>query len=266
LQEMWRGRSYLFVDKFSMLCKTFLSKLSRQIALGKAGDPDFDPNAPFGGKSGDSLFYEIAVGDTNEMLKGRKIYESFDTVVILTEQCRVTDPQWKSFLHKLRLGELEEDDLQILDEIQLKEEDKTTYRSEQWTKAVLVTPRHGVRRQWNHQAIRQHCKLTGQKLYVCPAHDTIANRRLSPLEKFVAQVREAKNNKGLPQSVEIAIGADVSITQNLDTDLDITNGARGKISGIVLDENEPIHDDDDAVVTLQFPPRYVLVQMDRTRT
>ena len=38
--------------------------------------------------------------------------------------------------------------------------------------------------------------------------------------------------------VEIAIGMSVMVTENLETDLDITNGTHGKIVGIVLHEDE----------------------------
>lgn len=39
--------------------------------------------------------------------------------------------------------------------------------------------------------------------------------------------------------VELAIGMKTMVTMNVETDLDITNGARGTIVDIILDQNEP---------------------------
>ena len=43
---------------------------------------------------------------------------------------------------------------------------------------------------------------------------------------------------GLMKDLELAIGAPVMVTQNILTDLDVANGVRGEIEGIVFDERE----------------------------
>jgi hypothetical protein len=40
------------------------------------------------------------------------------------------------------------------------------------------------------------------------------------------------------KDVELAIGAPVMVTMNILTDLDVANGVRGHVEGIVLDERE----------------------------
>ena len=45
-------------------------------------------------------------------------------------------------------------------------------------------------------------------------------------------------NGGLMKDLELAIGAPVMVTQNILTDLDVANGVRGEIEGIVFDERE----------------------------
>ncbi|CCO32973.1 Pc17g00330 [Rhizoctonia solani AG-1 IB] len=58
----------------------------------------------------------------------------------------------------------------------------------------------------------------------------------------------------------------VMVTLNVETDLDIANGARGTITGIALDPNEPAFENPLApVVTLSRLPAYILVKLDRTR-
>ena len=56
----------------------------------------------------------------------------------------------------------------------------------------------------------------------------------------------------------------VMVTENVETDLDITNGARGEIVNIILDPDEPPIGND-PIVTLKHLPTYILVKMARTR-
>lgn len=90
--------------------------------------------------------------------------------------------------------------------------------------------------------MRQHCKKNSRQLFVLRAHDTIGGRELTLRERYALAMRKApkgkKKRKELPKTVEIAIGARVLVTQNIETDLDIANGARGKIVDIVLDERD----------------------------
>lgn len=58
------------------------------------------------------------------------------------------------------------------------------------------------------------------------------------------------------------------VVQNIDTDLDLTNGACGTIVDIVyaklLHPDEPPIKGDQTVVNLKFLPLYILVKLDRT--
>ncbi len=55
------------------------------------------------------------------------------------------------------------------------------------------------------------------------------------------------------------------VTENLEMDLDVTNGARGTIVGIMLNPKEPTPANV-PIVKLRHLPSYVLVKLDRTRT
>ncbi|KIK20991.1 hypothetical protein PISMIDRAFT_104794, partial [Pisolithus microcarpus 441] len=72
LQKYWKHPRYLIIDEMSMLSKSFLAKLSRNIGIGRMME-DHPPIS-------------------------RTIYEEFDTVVILKEQMRVQDAEWLDFL------------------------------------------------------------------------------------------------------------------------------------------------------------------------
>ena len=56
----------------------------------------------------------------------------------------------------------------------------------------------------------------------------------------------------------------VMVMDNIETDLDITNGARGEIIDIILHPDEPPIGDS-PVVQLQYMPSYILVKLTRTR-
>lgn len=63
----------------------------------------------------------------------------------------------------------------------------------------------------------------------------------------------------------LSIGMKVMVTFNVETDLDIANGAWGEIVKIVLDDREPRYSPSDPIVHLIFPPAYVLVKMQNTK-
>lgn len=56
------------------------------------------------------------------------------------------------------------------------------------------------------------------------------------------------------------------VTENVETDLNITNGVRGTVVGMVYRPDEEPIIDDTLAVKLQHLPLYILVKMDRTRT
>ncbi|KIK18419.1 hypothetical protein PISMIDRAFT_109537 [Pisolithus microcarpus 441] len=75
-----------------------------------------------------------------------------------------------------------------------------------------------------------------------------------------------RRNNDLPDTIEIFLGALVMVTQNVETDLDITNGARGIIVDILLHAEEPPITPINGLVRLKYLPSFVLVKLDRTRT
>ena len=77
---------------------------------------------------------------------------------------------------------------------------------------------------------------TGQQLLVCMVQDTIQGRPLTLYEKYCLESRHIDQKgkrstwaKDLPRTVEFAIAMKVMVTENVEIDLDLTNGARGEI-------------------------------------
>lgn len=55
------------------------------------------------------------------------------------------------------------------------------------------------------------------------------------------------------------------VTQNVETDLDITNGARGTVVDIWLNPDEPAFTGKQPLIKLKYLPVCILVKLDRTR-
>ena len=151
-----------------------------------------------------------------------------------------------------------------------------TSNSSPWDSVSLVTPQHVVRCLWNEEALRKFSSDVGKKIITCKAEGTIKGEPLTLREQhgLVAQgtnggerKRQRRFNQDLLESIDVAVGMKVIATQNVEIDLDITNGARGTIVGIILHPDEPMISDAEAqTVELQCLPLYVLAKLDRTRT
>ena len=205
--------------------------------------------------------------DSEDAKIGCCIYEEFSTVVTLREQMHVTDQRWRDFLVRLGYGRVQHDDLTMLRSLLL-QHSPIDFSSAPWANASLITPRHGVRTQWNQAAIRKACSESGQRLLVCHAEDTIKNRSLSLRERYALAQQSAgdgrRKRKDLLEIIELAIGMKVMVTSNIATDLDITNGVRGIITDIILDPDEPPLEDG-SITTPKHLPRCILVKLNRTR-
>ncbi|OCH93887.1 hypothetical protein OBBRIDRAFT_711095, partial [Obba rivulosa] len=277
LQRFWEHFTYLIIDEVSMISKSFLAVLSRNIGITKTGCKDANPRENvFGGINVILSLYEpinLASNSLDQQF-GRSIYEEFKKVVILKDQVRVTDPVWRDFLQHLRYGNVKEHHVEMLRKLVITNPDcePTDFSSPPWNDAALVTPRHAVRKQWNASAVRKHCRETGARLYICPAEDTIKGRPLTIQERYgvarriIASRKDRRSRfRALPDEVEVAIGMKVMVTANVTMDLDITNGAHGEVVDIVLDPREPPAPEGQTTVHLKYPPVYILVKLARTR-
>ncbi|KAH9960376.1 hypothetical protein BGW80DRAFT_1147660, partial [Lactifluus volemus] len=288
LQRFWRTKAYLIIDEYSMISKSFLQTLSTNISIGKEGADDYQ-NIPFGGVNvilcGDlhqfppvtrslrePLYMQLDIArDSNSCKSGRALYEAFNTVVILKEQKRITDPVWHKMLTNLRKGEIQEADVEMLRGLVIGRSTSVEHSAvvDPWKNAPLVTPRHGVRIAWNESMTRSWCREAGRQLFVCPTEDTITENPLTLKERIsLAEHIRDKAKRGtklnVPEEVELAIGMEIIVTHNIATDLDITNGARGQIHQIILDEHEPPIGEE-PIVRLTKMPLCIMVKFQRTR-
>jgi hypothetical protein len=186
LQKKWDPKLLLIIDEDSMVSKEFLAKIARNISVGRAEHGRMD--LPFGGlnvlmcgdfhqfppvaAASDSALYALR-DNAKQIAKstgGRTLYQSFDKCVLLKQQKRVKDPEWHTFLQRLRQSNITSDDIEMLRSLIIKENEFKD-ASSGWQNAKLVTPRHVVREAWNKRALREHSLKTGNQIF---SWDTLA--------------------------------------------------------------------------------------------
>ena len=199
LHQFWKGKRYLIIDEFSMIGKTFLARLSHNISIGMEENNlrfkdhsfgglsviifgDLHQFPPVAAKRGEALYRPIDItNDTIDSQIGRHIYDEFTTVVVLRQQNRVRDPDWKSMLTRLQMGDVTEHDINMLKSMVLT---PAAMKSPEmlvpdWRDACLITPRHSVRNHWNDAALKQWCARSGNRIFVCTAEDTLTSKKTS---------------------------------------------------------------------------------------
>lgn len=86
---------------------------------------------------------------------------------------------------------------------------------------------------------------------------------------MVRQLNKAKKSPSLARSqpsFQLAIGMKVVIMNNIETKLDIANGARGIVERIIVDQTEGhMNDSSTHIQVLSRPPVCVLVRLERTK-
>lgn len=286
VREYWKMKKYFIIDEMSMLSQPFFAKLCQEI--GSAVEPndiqsredifaglniilvgDFHQFPPVACRRSAPLYWPSnpSRNKTEEIL-GRKAYEQFRTVVRLKKQVRVQDAEWNDALQHVRHGNCREKQINLIRQLIITHPNcpTTDYTNERWKNVILITPRHCVRMQWNMAALRKHCMNSHHTLYILVAHDTVKGETVSPAQRLAIAIHgkrqsQYKENAGLMKEVELAIGMPVLVTSNIHTELDLTNGARGEVVGIVLCHSlSPAN-----VIHLQRPPQYVLVKFPHTR-
>ena len=92
----------------------------------------------------------------------------------------------------------------------------------------------------------QHAAEAERIVFVTEAEETIKGQPLTLEQRYAVASRQAEkgfrdDEDGVPESMDMVIGMKVMVTQNVETDSDITNGARGTIVDMrLLHPDEPL--------------------------
>nr|GAT44847.1 predicted protein [Mycena chlorophos] len=272
---------YLVIDEFSMMTKKILAQLSQILGHVKAIPGEAPSSRPFGnmniilfgdphqfppvGNPKGALYHPDTESGLLAQL-GLAFYRQFDVVVTLTQQNRVQDFAWNSMLRRLRHGECTAEDITMLRDLLVSNTSTTDWQSSPWVDAVLVTPRHSCRTQWNSAALHRHRRRTGEPLYLCSSEDFTGRPRrpLSMEERLIVAGLNDRQTCRLHEHVEISVGMRAMVLWNIATEADLANGARGRITDIRLDSREPLPLVRTAQnqLRLQYPPAMIVVKLD----
>ena len=111
---------------------------------------------------------------------------------------------------------------------------------------ALITPCHTVQWYWNEIALKKHVHELHLFIFQYQVEDRIKGQSLTLAECYAFTLQWSKwhnqkcHNQNLPDVIEIAPGMKVMVTQNVQTDLNITNRACGTIVGIKLSPEKPM--------------------------
>lgn len=205
------GKAFLVMDKISMCDKTAVYLTSEVTRFSRRMEYKGSSDEPFGGMhvilTGDFhqfLLVSNASGalyverdtDTVRAILGREIFKQFDTVVILNKQIRVKDKVWIDILNRLRVGECNYDNIDEIEKLVLDHKDciRPDFQQTPWKDAILVTPRHTVRKMWNEECISRHSREMGNIRYVFQAKDTVKSTRERPSIAARCKIVKLDNN------------------------------------------------------------------------
>ena len=262
LARFWQKRLYFIINKKLMLFCKFFTQISSALSKAKSLARVVESDLPFGGVNvvlvgnfhqfplvvGHPLYWLLDVMTANaKELLGRSLYEQFKMVVCLKEQVQVIDTDWLDLLQHVCNGNCWSHHINMLHSLIITNPNclSTDFSQSPWNCAVLITPRHSVCRHWNISMSRKHCQQTNQQLFMCPAMNSIQGQPLTLAKCFsLASKMHRCNGKqgehgGLADSVMLSIGMNVMVIFNIETNLDVANGAQGKIVKIVMNNCEP---------------------------
>ncbi|CAF4616096.1 unnamed protein product [Rotaria socialis] len=193
LEKEWRLIEYLLIDEMSMVGLTLLAKLRRIISAAK----HVDPQIPFGGVNviffGDYLQYrpvydaplhtdfpllskkksaKLPTEKEIQQRVTRSLILQINCVVKLTQHMRTEDIRYLQLLERLRHGQCNYDDYELLMTRVVGQPSVGSLRDSPWNKAPILVFRNEVRTQLNCKAAIHNTTQSGYTPIVCVAQDT----------------------------------------------------------------------------------------------
>ncbi|KAE8243843.1 hypothetical protein A4X13_0g6923 [Tilletia indica] len=270
LEERWRSVTTCVVDEISFLGANDMALLNEYLKLAK---PDANPVGFFGGLNivfvGDMaqlpppmsrpLFdsHLIAVSDVNagndaekRALSGIAAYRSVGRAVVLREVMRQTDATFIALLGRLRYGMCTEDDKALLDQhvlgsgssADVQNIDAALWLSPDNDASPLISYRNGVRDAHNVRMSESFAALSGQDYWVYHSLDKVGKgHKQKVLRHAAAESAWAippKHASDLHGRLPLLIGMPVFCTENIATELGISNGSEGRVAKISYFEKD----------------------------
>ncbi|CAF3879261.1 unnamed protein product [Rotaria sordida] len=258
LEKEWRPVEYLLIDEMSMVGLTLLAKLNRIICSAK----HVDPQVPFGGVNviffGDHLQYrpvydsplhtDFSLPSKKKQGKpssekeiqqrvARSLILQINCVAKLTQQMRTEDLRYLQLLDRLRHGQCNYDDYELLQTRVVGQPSIESLHDSPWNKAPILVFRNEVRTQLNNKAAIHNATQIGHPPMICVAQDTCNGKPVEDpiLVKRLLALSDSKTEH-LPGLLPFVPGMPVILTQNIATELGLINGINGIFRQLVYHE------------------------------
>ncbi|CAF4683910.1 unnamed protein product, partial [Rotaria socialis] len=254
LENEWRHVKYLIIDEMSMVGLSLLARLNRIEKTAKHTNSDI----PFGGVNviffGDYLQYSPVLDrplyhscTSSEQIAERqidmqcaqKLISQMNCVVELSQQMRTEDFRYLELLNKMRNGQSTIEDYQLLStRIVRNPKLPASLRQTPWKEAPILVFRNTLRTQINNRALLNKAMEMGLRPMVCVAQDYFQGKIIDDL-RLRKTILELPDNKTehLPGYLPLVPGMPVLLTENMATELGLSNGTRGIFRQLVYEES-----------------------------
>ena len=277
LQRRFEKVETIIIDEVSMIGCDQLVKIHKALCKAKC----VPSSVPFGGV--DMIFFGDFVqfppvkdsplycgwDKTNKKSKRRKteitkmmgtnLWKQVNKVLLLDQQMRCTDPRYLELLNRLREGKCTKSDAALLQTRVVGQNVDITSMKD----TPIIVPGNQLVMAINNQFIACHSQYT--KVYVSNAQDYIGrkkNKKAVP-KKVARKIKHLANTstRGLPSELQLFVGMPIMVTNNIATELGITNGTLGKVRLIHLKNGEAITGDT-GYHQIEHPLDYVIVELE----
>ena len=167
------------------------------------------------------------------------VWKNLSHVVLLDEQMRVQDRRYLDFLNRLREGECTLGDVEMLNKRVIGHHVDITSISNN----PIVVPGNELGMEINRTFADRHSQ--NKRVFVTRAKDTYNKGK--PLPRDLAELIKDKPHTStgqLPGELPLYVGMPVYISNNIATELGITNGTKGIVKAIHLQNGENISEEE----------------------
>ena len=274
LEKRFANVNTIIVDEVSMIGCIHLSKISKCLTTAKHANPDL----PFGGVDviflGDFIQFP-PIGDYPlycdwnddsvtapkskseiERNLGQNLWKQVNRVVLLDEQMRITDKPYQDLLNRLREGKCTDSDFEMLNK-------RVVGNSVDDIAPIagnpIIAPGNKLVMSLNQEFATSHSQH--KTVHVSTAKDSIKKKKLpANLINMIKDYPSTRTN-GLLRELPLYVGMPVFLTDNIATELGLTNGTTGVVKSILFECNEEITDET-GFNYLENIPDCVIVEVD----
>ena len=253
LEKRFANVNTIIVDEVSMIGCVHLNRISKCLTTAKHANPDL----PFGGMDiiffGDFIQfppvrdYPLYFGWNDhsvtapkskfeiEKSLGQNLWRQVNHVVLLDEQMRVTDRSYQDLLNRLREGKCTDADFEMLNRRVV---GNSVEEIAPLAGNPIIVPGNKLVTSLNREFATSHSQH--KTVHVSTSKDSIKKKNLPTNLIDMIKDYPSTRTSGLLRELSLYVGMPVFITDNIATELGLTNGTTGVVKSIQFNCDEDI--------------------------